>query len=204
MNRNVVLLLDKKVQKYAISLSQQIANQYKTTFILDGKGFHPHITLYQASYPDRNEMLIGSILTNVSQASKQFSVQVRGVSTLWGFIFLDVLLDDHIKNIHAAVVSSLNELREGMIMEHTQALLSSPDVPEQMKESIRAYGSPLAMEAFHPHITLCRLTDVASAEAVCASLKNVTAEFQVNAIHVANIGMDGTVNEIFGSYQFLL
>ena len=203
MNRNLVLLPDIMVRDYAITLSQQIAKQHEVSFVLDGKNFYPHVSLYQAAYPDKNLPRIEKQMAAVAHSSKKFSLRIKGCSTLWGFIFLDAVLNIPLQELHESIVSSLNDLREGMLMDSVKDMLSSSDVSEKMKNSIRAYGSPLAMETYIPHITLCRLKNSAEVEEICASLGNANASFEVDALHVANIGIDGTVNEIFASYPFL-
>lgn len=202
MNRNVVLLPDAPVRDYAITLSHKIAKKHKTSFILDGKNFYPHVTLYQAAYPEKNLGHVEKRVAAIAQSEKKFLLEVKGCSGLLGFVFLDVLLTAPLQKLHTAVVSSLNELREGVLMDSVKSLLVSEDIPEKMKDSIRSYGSPLAMDAYLAHITLCHLQNSEEREVVCASLGKVETSFAVDALHVTNIGIAGTVNKFFASYKF--
>ena len=202
ITRNIILLPPPQVMQQAISWSKRIASDYKTNFILDAKKFYPHITLYQAALPDKNLPIVEEKLVTLVKQMKPFSVHADDFSTLVGFVFLTFVKSEALLSAHEQIVKICNPLREGENIPAEVQNLTDPTVPEFIKQSIRTYGSALAMEAYVPHITLSRLQNLSDAEKARAKLEKAEISFDVHSIHVANIGPDGTVNEMYREFPF--
>jgi 2'-5' RNA ligase len=194
--RNIVIIPDAQGIKKAIELSRQISQKFGTSFVLDGKNFYPHITLYQTAYPTMNLTHVVTKLSEVSRTMKSFRVQIHGYKTMMGFIFLHAIRSRELFLAHKHIVSVLNPLREGAVIPSDEAMLDSSNVSHKIKHCIRTYGSILAMDTYMPHITLCRLKDPNQTNDVFAMLPTVDLAFDVRDIYLANVGQDGSVNEI--------
>src|SRR5258706_15718848 len=83
--RNVVILPDAFGSQQAIACSRQVAKKYKTTFVLDEKYFYPHITLYQAAYPNKNLLEVDRQLSSIVEDVTPFQVRGKTFTNLFGF-----------------------------------------------------------------------------------------------------------------------
>jgi 2'-5' RNA ligase len=200
-SRNIILLPSSEVKTRCIELSQKIARLTETTFILDGSKFHPHLTLYQIAFPSENLHMIESTVKKIAEKTKSFSIHLHKYSSLMGFIFLEATLDDTLMRLHSEIVTAVNPLRDGIILPSEQGRLNDSSVSELIKNSIRTYGAALAMEAFLPHITLAKLKDPNMSDKILCELEQIDMQFEAKDIAVANIGLDGTVNEMYQTFQ---
>jgi hypothetical protein len=180
--------------------SRQIAATYTTDFVLDGKTFYPHITLYQAAFPDKNISFVEQQLDALAGQVNPFRVRSEDFISLVGFVFLKFIKSEELVSLHRQIVGLCNPIREGENIPAEVQNLTDPNVPEFIKYSIKTYGSALAMDAFLPHITLSRLKNFSETENARAMLEKKDMAFDVHSIHLANIGPDGTVNEIYKEF----
>jgi 2'-5' RNA ligase len=200
--RNIIILPTPDVAGQAIVWSRKIASEYKTNFVLDGKQFYPHITVYQAAYPDKNFPQVETQLKKLVKNIKPFTVKTGDFSTLVGFIFLNFDKSEELVSLHKQIVGICNPIREGENIPAEVKNLTDPHVPEFIKHSIRTYGSALAMDAYMPHITLSRLQNPSEADKVLVKLRHTKISFDVQSVRLGNIGLDGTVNEVFKEFPF--
>lgn len=200
--RNIIILPPPDIAKLAIGWSKDIAERYPTKFILDGKNYYPHITLYQAAYPDKNVHTAEEQLLRIASQSKPFQIGAGEFSTLVGFVFLDFVKTGKLFSLHKKIVEVCNPLREGEIIPAEIKNLANPEVPEYIKHSIRTFGSALAMDVYMPHISISRLQSFTQAEKASQLLEKKKIAFEVKSIFMANIGLDGTVNEILREFPF--
>lgn len=202
---NVVLLPSPGVATQAIRWSQELSHSFQTKFVLDGQTYHPHATVYQAAYPVKNLEKIKASLQGIAAQTPRFSLQLDVFSTKVGFVFADIVKTPQLVALHNQVLESLNPLREGELIPQDAAALTSPEVPEAMKQSIREYGYAMAKEAYSPHITITRLEnwqDTTIVQQAAESLQPQPLQFQVTELVLANIGHDGTCNEIKAHFPF--
>ena len=202
ITRNIIILPPPEVAERAMAWSRKIAEKYKTDFVLDGKNYYPHITLYQLALSDANSVSLDQQLHSIVSDTKSFQIEADIFSTLVGFVFLNFKKSNELFSLHEQIVNSCNPLRDGENIPAEVQNLTNPDVPEFIKQSIRTYGSALAMKAYLPHISITRLKTFSEADSARMKLANASIIFDVHSIHVANIGPDGTVNEILQEYPF--
>jgi 2'-5' RNA ligase len=202
VTRNIVILPPPDIANQAINWSRQIAAKYTTDFVLDGKTFYPHITVYQTAYPQKNIFLVESRLAEFVKHVHSFHVHAENFSTIVGFVSLDFTKTKELVSLHEHIVDRCNPLRDGNIIPLEAKNLLSPLVPDYIKYSIRTYGSALDMEAFAPHITLSRLQQFDLAKSAESNLKFQKISFKVRSVWIANIGIDGSVNELLKEFPF--
>lgn len=174
--RNIVVLPGLLVSRQAIELSRQISKQYKTTFVLDGKKFYPHITLYQAGYPQNVLASLEQKLTRIVKSVSPFYIRSANFSTFRGFLFLNIHKNKEIVLLQESIFSALGPLSNSM--------------------------SPLAGDAFVPHITITRLQNPDDSKSALPLLGKIEISHEAHSLCLANIGPDGTVNEIFKEFPF--
>ena len=188
---NVVLFPDEKTRQTVIKWSNDLSQKFDTYFILDGINFNPHITLYQARYPVKNQEELMKRIERFVEKSHPFTVTMTGFSEHWGFIFADVEVSPQLRTIHDSVVDSLNELREGEIASTVKGLT---DLTKEQKDAVDKYGYIYAKDTFTvPHITLTRLKDPKQKDAALRSLEALSPfSFVARTIAIAPTAEHGT------------
>ncbi|RJR16228.1 2'-5' RNA ligase family protein [Candidatus Microgenomates bacterium] len=199
---NVVVLPDEKVRRQVIFRSEQISKKFQTKFTLDGNKFHPHITLYQAAYPESNIEQIKQRLTKIASNTTLFQITLTKIESFMQFIFLNAVKSRELFDLHKLIIDALNPLREGTLIPDDEEDLQNPETPQQVKDSILRYGYSLALEAFAPHITLSRLKNGEDVEKALDSIAVKPYTFTVDAMYLTNRGQNGTCNEIFARFPF--
>lgn len=197
---NVIILPDAAASTLATHVSESIAKTVPTKFIL-GKSNIPHITLYQAQYPDSHTDAIEDQLAHVSSRDA-FTVSLDTVSTYENFIFWDVAHTDKLLELHTQILHALNPLREGSLLPSVASIASSTKTPENVKSNIAWYGSVFVGDLYRPHVTLSRLQNSADLPQALTAFQPKQLSFEVSEIHLANIGEDGTVNQLYASFPF--
>lgn len=188
---NIVLFPDEKTRQTVIGWSNDLSQKFDTYFVLDGINFNPHITLYQARYPVKNQSEIFDKLRNLVDKTDSFTVTMTRLSEHWGFIFADVEVSPQLRTIHDSVVDSLNELREGEIASTVKELT---DLTKEQKDAVDKYGYIYAKDTFTvPHITLTRLKDPKQADKALRSLETLSPfSFVARTLAIAPTAEHGT------------
>lgn len=188
---NVVLFPDKKTRQTVIEWSNDLSQKFDTYFVLDGINFNPHITLYQARYPVKNQEELMKRIERLVEKFHPFTVNMKGFSEHWGFIFADVEVSPQLRTIHDGVVDSLNELREGEIASTVKALT---DLTKEQKNAVDKYGYIYAKDTFTvPHITITRLKDIKQKDEALRSLDGLNPfSFVARTLAIAPTAEHGT------------
>lgn len=199
---NSVFKPPKDVIEKAILLSREIGQANKPLFILDGIEFHPHVTIYSPEYPESNIDKVFKVVEEVSNNTERTKLNFKQISSGDGYISIGFENSPEIKNIHEGVVTKLNPLRGGHLMEKHQENLDRYDEdfsPERL-ESIRKYGYPDAMDLYKPHLTIIRLKDKRLAEKIAKKLNREINQFIVDKIAVYTMGENGTCRELIKEF----
>ena len=192
---NIALKPPQNVANKIIELSKQLGKDYNSVFILDGKNFYPHITVYSPEYPEDN---INKVLEGVGEISKKFSevaLNYKEMKAGQGFIGVSFELTPEIKKLHESVVEKFNLLRDGHIRKKYEASDYKMRMSEEKKQNIAKYGYPSSMSLYSPHLTIIRLEDEQEAERVVRDLEWNTKQFVVDTIAVYKMGENGTCIE---------
>jgi 2'-5' RNA ligase len=174
VTRNIVILPPPEVAREAIIWSRQVAAKYTTDFVLDGKEFYPHITLFQGEYPDGNIATLTEKLNHTAKLTAPFSVRGKVFVVFERFLFLEMHKDESIATLQHGIFSEAGKLGKKL--------------------------SSVAGEIFLPHITITRFQQAGDAKKAVSLLPAAYIGFEVHSLFLANIGLDGSVNEIFKEF----
>ena len=202
VTRNIIIRPDEIVTSSVIGFSKQLAKQFPTDFVLDGKSFYPHISIYQATYPENNLNRMEKRVAELAKRITPFDVDLVEFTSMLEFIFLDAVKNDNLVSLHELVVKETNPFREGNIIPAELPRLSDPNTPEYIKYSIRTYGAALVMDAFLPHITITHCTKLSDVELAKQKLQMRKFHFRANSLWMADIGPFGTVNNLILEFPF--
>lgn len=188
---NVVLFPDEKTRQAVIEWSNDLSQKFNTYFALDGINFNPHITLYQARYPIKNQDEVIKRIGSFVDKANPFTVTMTGFSEHWGFIFADVDVSPELRVLHDEVVDSLNDLREGEIASTVKGLSG---LTKEQEEAVLKYGYIYAKDTFTvPHITLTRLKNPKQKDITLRSLETLNPfSFVARTLAIAPTAEHGT------------
>jgi 2'-5' RNA ligase len=183
----------------AVKLSAEISQKSEAYFVLDGKNFYPHITIYAPEFPAKN---LDKVLFSIEELSKQIS-SVRFSFTKmmpeFGWIGVESKLSEEIKNIHIKIVQLLNPLHEGHLRE--KYLSETNDIANGEQDNIKLYGHPHVIDLYRPHLTLIRLKDKKAAEKIAGEIDWPLKEFTLDKIGVFKMGDHGTCVELIKEFN---
>lgn len=192
---NIAILPDRKTQQQAILLSQKISDSYPTFFTLNETTLLPHITVYQAHFPQENIGKVNQAVEKVLRDYNSFVLNLQGVSVSHEtFIFWDCAKIQILESLQKDVIESVNMLRNGLVLPH---LKNVTGLSREDNEDIKQYGALLIGPRYRPHITLTRIKNSSDAKAALGVLTaQQSSRVQVSGIVTAYLGDHGTVNGV--------
>lgn len=191
---NIVILPDKKIKNLAIQFSKKLADKFPVEFILAKNDYLPHITLYQAEFPEKNIEKIKLTIKDICKKNFSFKINLLGFSNFEKFIFWNIK-SGLINKLHQQVVGKLNPLRQGLIMNNLLSV--NKNLYTGVKEDIKKYGSLLIGKNYLPHLTITCLRNKSYIKKALQELKNNNSlVFTVNKIHIGLLDKFGTVRKI--------
>jgi len=110
-------------------------------------------------------------------------------------IFWDAEKTETLTRLHQELARRLNNLREGQLLPVHQNILEDPEVSDEIKESIREFGNPLAGEQERPHITIAKMKtpeDVATALVILREAFSGLVTFTASTIAITEVGPYGS------------
>jgi len=188
---NIAILPDENTQREAIEMSEKIAQSVSSEFVLDGKNFYPHISVYQAHYPLKNLEKLKKAVALLA-TSTPASIHLQSFDIAYGvWTFWNCVDDGRLIKLHNTAVKAANPLREGLIMPQ---LADRPGLSADDKSDIQSYGSLLIGPRYRPHITLTRLSSESDESRVRELLGQEKAvRFKPRSLILGYLGDHGTV-----------
>lgn len=170
------------VAQQAIEISQKLSDKSKAYFVLDGKNYFPHLTIYSPEFPqNRLEDVLGTI-ENICAGMNSFESSFLDIQSHDSYVDVEVELNDSFQNLHKIIVEKLNPLREGHLREKYTIEANLAELTEIQRQNIKEYGYPDVMEIYRPHLTLIRLEN--SDEALSLA-KNI--QWNIEKLTVGNV-----------------
>ena len=190
---NVVIQPPPAIRQAAIALSGELAMREKAHFVLDGKEFHPHVTLYKAHVPRSS---VEKVLEQVVDLADHPALLCRfgGIESGRGYILVRLVRSGPLDMLHAQIISAVNPLRvPGARVRVTRDLTSA----EEKNNAL--YGHPNVLDTFSPHMTIVRLHDVSAAAHIAEKLTWMVDSFLADTVAVYRMGDHGTCRVLIGA-----
>ena len=157
----------------------------------------PHITLFQGRFLSSThaeegweglkEILV-PILRKKSvtvQMSKQIEVRENN-----GNIFWNCFREGLLRELHERAAFHMQLYTNGLLMEQSAKAMRAAD-SEEVKRRIERYGVIASASAFHPHVTLARLSNIENAKVVYSALAPGMSGFPVEQVCFGPINQYG-------------
>ena len=195
---NIVLLPDEKTTEAAIKLSSELSKEVKTNFVLNGIDLIPHLTIYQAQFPNGNKDHVLSEVESIVKDIHPFTTDMGGFSsTPEGNIWWNSVFAEPMATLQAEAINRCNPLRDNLILPGIEKL---KDKGEDYKNEIENYGSLWLFKRYLPHISLTAVDP----EIINDALQNLNFEkkmsFNSEKIAVGTLGKYGTVTSIIKEF----
>jgi len=202
---NIIILPDEKVKQTSIELSRKLTSKYDTYFSLDGARYHPHITIYQLQFPDKNFDKLNTLIREIASATKPITVQLGAIIHCAeypnnGFVSWNCEYNHNLIDLQRRVLEIANSLREGLVTAGIGALDRSKLTPDEI-HSIDTNGSLLPNLLFPFHITIGRIRD--SKEKTKEIMPRREMSFLAEKIFIGKLSEHGIVSEILEEYSFI-
>ena len=112
---NVVIYPPQEISKKAIGVSKKLKKK-GGLFVLDGKNYFPHLTIYMTEFPIKNVSKIRKILRNVAAKTKPFrATSLKYRQSADGYIDVDFKKSREIKGLQKKTIALLDPLRECLL-----------------------------------------------------------------------------------------
>ena len=197
---NIAILPSDEVIAQAIAMSERIAKEVGSEFTLDQNRFLPHITVYQAQYPNKNVKMIKKLVQDLS-SRESFEINLDAVMISHEtFLFWKCEKIDILRELQTKAIEIANPLREGLV---PAQFASVTGLSEGDKYDVKTFGSLLIGPRYEPHITITRLKRKEDAERAIGVLgTSRKLSFKPKALILSYLGEHGTVTEIVEQYKF--
>jgi len=196
---NIVLLPPKAINDEAIRLSKLIAKKYPVEFILDGKNFYPHLTLFQLSMPIKSLPVVNGSLKDTLKSTIETKFDTYyGAQN--GSISWDCQINQQLLGLHKKVIGKTNHFRRNRSLPFKKLHYNFLTTKDNIQ--IKKFGSSGLLENFRPHITLTRLKDGSHYKEALRLLsfkKPLLVKFKQAAI--GELSTHGTVVKIISVYK---
>lgn len=197
---NTALIPNKEANDESIRLSKAITDVVECEFVLDGKLFFPHVTLYSPEYPVSSTTQILKLVEKVSQSQKIIRLRNSQLKlSLDGGVGLMLKRNKTIDNFNNIIVDKLNPLRKGVLREKYLDKSVLDSFNSEQRSNIEIYGYPYVMNLFNPHITITYIKNPEywkKARFIKTKLNSVT----LNKIGIFEMGPHGTCTKLIAEF----
>jgi 2'-5' RNA ligase len=189
MRLNFALILPDEVRAQCIVLSQDLAKQYETYFVLEDRQNHPHITVYAAEFPDTalNNVFNAAQLITTTVTNPLFC-KVKQAKAHQGYLGIEIYRSTFLVDVHRRALERLAPLRSQHV---TGEADYSMTFNRAQMVNLKQYGFADTLDLYYPHFTLTRLKDKERAKKLTAE---VDERWGIKQFSVSSIGiytMDG-------------
>ncbi len=149
---NIAIIPSDEVIIQVIEMSKKIAEEIGSEFVLNQENLIPHITIYQALYPNKNIDKLRNIAKELSFGQELLEIQLDSiVISHQTFLFWKCSQNKTLQGLHEKAVKLANPLREGLI---PSSLSNIKEFSEEDRHDIKMFGSLLIGPHYDPHITI--------------------------------------------------
>jgi len=189
---NIAIKPSEEAIARVIELSQELGVKCEHEFVLDGKNFFPHITVYSPLFPEKNIEKIIEATEKLVQKFKVLEMKYLKITPNQGWIGVEFENTDEIKSFHEAVISEINFLREGHQLPEFENFDYRAKLSQEKLNNIDKYGFPSSMTLYHPHLTIIRLKGTDEADQIASEIKWDIPSFKSDMVVIYKMGEHGT------------
>ena len=189
---NIAIYPPTEISKKAIGVSKKLKNK-KGLFVLDGKNYFPHITLYMTEFPLKNMTKVRKLLKQFAAKTKPFEISSSKYrQNIDGYIDVDYKRSKNISELQKKIIKLLNPLREDQMRDKDKARISEMTKAEQ--KNLKLYGYRRVGDKFFPHLTFSKLEKFD--KSALSNINKSNFSFKVDKIGFFYLGDYGTCRKL--------
>ena len=189
---NIVIYPSADVSQEAVTVSKKLEKN-GGLFVLNGKNYFPHITIYMTEFPVKNIPKIRKTLREFAAKTKPFHVtSLKYRQSKEGYIDVEYRKSKEMKNLQKKIVSLLNPWREGLLRPKDRARMS--EVSKTQQRNIMRYGYRCVGAEFFPHLTFTKLKKFDKSALV--KIEKLNFSFEIERIGLFYLGDYGTCRKL--------
>ncbi|MBN2016190.1 2'-5' RNA ligase family protein [Candidatus Dojkabacteria bacterium] len=197
---NIAFKVPAEVRKYVISLSKDIIKGEKTHYVLDGKRYIPHLTIYSPEFPRERLEDIYGVLERIATNAHTLEFHFQKIDTGDAYIGAEFECTEQIMQFHRQIVRELSPLREGHLRPKYKDPKYLSTLTKEHVENIKNYGYPRVMKLYRPHLSFIRFEDEDVAKKIAEKINWNIHEFTVEEVGVYTMGEHGTCKDELRSF----
>ena len=189
---NIVIYPPKNISKKAINVSKTLKKK-GGLFVLDGKNYFPHITIYMTEFPVKHISKIRKTLRELAAKTKPFrATSLKYRQSEDGYIDIDYRKSREMKELQKKIVFLLNPLREGLLRPKDKARMS--ELSKVQQRNIMRYGYRSVGKEFFPHLTFTKLEKFD--KLALSKIEKSNFSFDIDKIGLFYLGDYGTCRKL--------
>lgn len=185
------------IHKKAIDLSRRL-KQGGGLFVLDGKRYYPHVTLYMSEFPVQNLGVMKTALKRIAAATRSFTLRPVRYRLQEAYVDISFRRTGDVLRLHRTVVRVLSPLREGLIRPKDLARLHQ--FSKAKRRNLQKYGYDNIHSQFLPHLTFTKLRR--ELKNVLQRLPRYDFSFQAERIALFRSAAHGTCRKLIAQFKF--
>ena len=195
---NIVIYPPADISKKAAEVSKKLKRK-GGLFVLDGKSYFPHITIYMTEFPVKNVPRIRKILREFAAKTKSFhATSLKYRQSKDGYIDVDYRKSKEVKGLQKKILSLLNPLREELLRPKDKARMS--ELSKAQQRNIMRYGYRSVGAEFFPHLTFTKLEKFD--KSALSKIEKPNFSFEVGKIGLFYLGDYGTCRKLIEIFDF--
>lgn len=168
-------------------ISSEIYKKYNTKFVVDGKQYIPHLTLYLFSAPIQNQKKMIERLMKIAGNFKPPVLKVKGlILSFDGWLMIEIKNKSKLRRYHKVVVKNINSLREGVLRIKYRKAKEILTLPKEERIILKKYGDRHSMNLYNPHISITQFEDMEKAKKAFDEYKTY---FQNKRVKIKSLGL---------------
>jgi hypothetical protein len=155
MHINIALLPSDAVRQKAMALSESLSS-FGSYFVLDGRDFTPHATVYMTEFGEDNFPIIFTKLQKLISNTAPVAMQAeKYFMNATDYIDIQYHKTDSLMDLHFKTINELSDLRQKLPVDASK--YTGPDA-ELMYQNAKDFGYSIGgKQLYRPHLTLSKM-----------------------------------------------
>ncbi len=169
------------ISEEVVEIREKLLSEFDEQYSSEYPSYTPHITVYQAEFPDKNETKIFDVLQKIVKASHEVTFVPTEIGSKGRYVAVRFEKNHRLLKFQKTLVDELSPLRENILKKTYTESFESFEQNEQL--NIQSWGYPYLFGSYQPHLTFIALKDI---EDVSSAIKKTKwdKEFESNQLEV--------------------
>lgn len=201
---NCFLDIADPIRQTIIDCSVKYQNNHNSPFVVDGKKYFPHLSLYLFTVPSTNRSKLLPLANKLAKTIKPFKAKIAQVTASEnGLVMLEFEKVAELDNAHQIAVSLFNPIRKHTLRLKYNDKNYFASLPKKDQALLNKFGHKYVYQNYHPHISVTLLKDPKVRQEATKELESLfvgkTTETTSLVVTEDDYQTSGTIGVIFDS-----